>query len=230
MITQITHKHEGDVDKFMGDACMLFWYGEDTQKAARNMIEAAFEIKKLLREMNDSHPLLRNDPIYLRMGMNSGEAILCDIGSAESRLDLTLIGDNVNLTSRLEAAGKQYGADTIISEFTYELVQDMILTRILDNVKVVGKAQPVKIYDIMDRIDTENQTLKNLSEEFNKGIDLCTKGDFGSALKIFETCEHSEPQKVYLKTTPSRVYIKRCIYLIENPPEKWEGIWTLTEK
>ena len=231
MITEITHDFEGDVDKFMGDACMLFWYGEDEIEAAKKMIDAAFAIRKKLDIMNNSDPLLRNDPIYLRMGMNSGEAILCDIGSADSRLDLTLIGDNVNLTSRLEAAGKQYGVDTIISEFSYNMVKDLILVRELDCVRVVGKMKPVVVYELVSKNEEkEKNQYMQLVETFNEGIKNYKEGNFQDALEYFKKSEGMEVKKVYLKTNPSKVYIKRCIQLIESPPEHWEGIWTLSEK
>jgi len=231
MITEITHDFEGDVDKFMGDACMLFWYGEDRGEAARKMVEAAFAIRKKLIVMNESDPLLRNDPIFLRMGMNSGEAILCDIGSADSRLDLTLIGDNVNLTSRLEAAGKQYGVDTIISESSYSLVSDKILVRELDNVRVVGKNLPVTIYELITGLNSPDAPgFTNLLDYFNRGIEHYKTGRFSDALDCFQNAETLEPYKSYLKTNPSRVYKSRCIHLLNNPPEFWEGIWNLTEK
>ncbi len=230
MITEITHDFEGDVDKFMGDACMLFWYGEDEKEAAKKMIDAAFAIRKKLDIMNNSDPLLQNDPIFLRMGMNSGDAILCDIGSADSRLDLTLIGDNVNLTSRLEAAGKQYGVDTIISEFSYELVKDLILVRELDCVRVVGKMKPVTIYEVVAKSDSNDNHLYELVNKFNQGIESYKQGNFQDALESFKQTESLEIKKVYLKTNPSKVYIKRCIQLLDSPPERWEGIWTLSEK
>ena len=231
MITEITHDFEGDVDKFMGDACMLFWYGEDRAEAARKMVQAAFAIRKKLLVMNESDPLLRNDPIFLRMGMNSGEAILCDIGSADSRLDLTLIGDNVNLTSRLEAAGKQYGVDTIISEFSYSLISDQILVRELDKVRVVGKNLPVTIYELITGTHSPDApSFTNLLESFNRGMEHYKTGRFSDALDCFQNAENLEPYKSYLKTNPSRVYKSRCIHLLNNPPEFWEGVWNLTEK
>ena len=232
MITEITHDFEGDVDKFMGDACMLFWHGEDSVEAAKKMLSAAFEIRKKLDIMNQSDPLLQNDPIYLRMGMNSGDAILCDIGSADSRLDLTLIGDNVNLTSRLEAAGKQYGVDTIISEFSYSMVKDLILVRHLDRVRVVGKKNPVTIYEVVSNREAAviSNGLIELVDIFSKGIEKYNAGSFEDALEFFKQSEGMEVKKSYLKTNPSKVYIKRCIQMIESPPDNWEGIWTLSEK
>ncbi len=231
MITEVTHDFEGDVDKFMGDACMLFWYGEDEIEAAKKMLHAAFAIRKKLDVMNKSDPLLQNDPIFLRMGMNSGDAILCDIGSADSRLDLTLIGDNVNLTSRLEAAGKQYGVDTIISEFSYEMVKDLILVRQLDRVRVVGKMKPVTIYEVVCSIEEkEDKKFSELVEIFSKGIEKYIEGSFEDALNFFKQTEGMEIKKSYHKTNPSKVYIKRCIQLMETPPDNWEGIWTLSEK
>jgi DNA-binding response OmpR family regulator len=230
MITSLTHENEGDVDKFMGDACMLFWYGINEVEAAKKMVMTAFEIRKKLLEMNESNPLLQNDPIYLRMGMNSGEAILCDIGSADSRLDLTLIGDNVNLASRLEAAGKQYGADTILSEFTYTLVKEFVTVRELDHVRVVGKAKPVTIYELLGEQHIHDSQMKELIESFQDGMKSYKLGHFTQALNSFYTSERLETQKPFFKTNPSQVYINRCLYLINNPPTDWSGTWNLSEK
>jgi len=228
MITKFTHENEGDVDKFMGDACMLFWFNENKIEAAKNMIQTTFEIRKKLNEMNQQNLLLKNDPIYLRIGMNSGEAILCDIGSAESRLDLTLIGDNVNLASRLESAGKQYGIDTILSEFTYELVKEFITAREIDCVKVLGKEKPVKIYGLLDEQD--GSQVNSLLEKFNSGMNAYKSGQFAEALDFFYESEKLEITKFYSKTNPSKVYINRCLYLIQNPPTNWDGTWKLSEK
>jgi len=230
MITKSTNENDGDVDKFMGDAFMLFWYSENIQEAASKMIQTSFEIKTKLEEMNQTNPLLQKDPIYLRIGMNSGEAILCDLGCAESRLDLTLIGDNVNLASRLETAGKQYGVDTILSEFTYELVKEFITVREIDRVKVVGKEKPITIYELLGRQPLNDTQLSLLLENFQLGMKAYKEGNFSEALDFFQKSEKLEKSKPYFKTNPSQVYLKRCSYLLENPPIHWDGIWKLSEK
>ncbi len=230
MITKSTHENDGDVDKFMGDACMLFWYSENKQEAARKMVQTSFEIKTKLEEMNQTNPLLQKDPIYLRIGMNSGEAILCDLGCAESRLDLTLIGDNVNLASRLETAGKQYGVDTILSEFTYELVKEFITVREIDRVKVVGKEKPITIYELLGRQHLNDTQLSLLLENFQLGMKAYKEGNFSEALDFFQKSEKLEKSKPYFKTNPSQVYLKRCSYLLQNSPAQWDGIWRLSEK
>ncbi|MCB1159543.1 MAG: response regulator, partial [Leptospiraceae bacterium] len=117
-MTQAIQKTGGDVDKFIGDACMAFWMEDDLDKSSFAALGFMAQIHEELEKLNDTNPQLKQDPIKLRMGLNTGQAILCDIGAAESRIDLTIIGDTVNLAARLESAAKQYGLDNLVSEFS----------------------------------------------------------------------------------------------------------------
>jgi adenylate cyclase len=110
------------------------------------------------------------------------------------------------------------------------LVKDLILVRELDCVRVVGKMKPVTIYEIVSKIDAHESHLNELVKTFSQGIEKYKQGNFQDALECFKQTESMEMKKIYLKTNPSKVYIKRCIQLLESPPERWEGIWTLSEK
>lgn len=142
LITKTIHKHDGDVDKFMGDACMAYWIGDEHSSSAVKLIDAVQEIRDKIAEANLKSAILTEDPIRIRYGMNSGEIILCDIGSSEARIDLTVIGDHVNLAARLESASKQYGIESLLSEYTYALTADSVEVREIDRIKVYGKIFP----------------------------------------------------------------------------------------
>lgn len=228
VMSRVIQKYGGDIDKFMGDACMAFWMGSDPTDNNLKMVRAALEIKKELIYLNQSNRILSSDPISIRIGMNSGEVILCDLGSPESRIDLTIIGDNVNLASRLEAASKQYGVDNLISESIHSDIQSEYLTRPIDKVKVVGKERPSLIFEILRKWDDADDQDKGLVEEFTHGFQKYSEGDFSSALEAFEKTLGMEKDNG--KTNPSNIYIARCRKLLGSPPENWEGVWTLTSK
>jgi DNA-binding response OmpR family regulator len=226
VMTRIIQKHNGDIDKFIGDACKAFWMSDDPVESNRNMVRAALEIRQELVKMNEQHQALRTDPIEIRIGMNAGEVILCDIGSPESRIDLTIIGDNVNLASRIEAASKQYGVETLISESVNGDITADYPTRIIDLVQVVGKKEPKQIFELFERRG-EKERVKNLITTFNDGFELYKTGHFAEAIARFE--ESAKLEFAYEKN-PSTVYLKRCQQLTENPPEQWNGIWALNSK
>lgn len=226
VMTRIIQKHNGDIDKFIGDACMAFWMSEDPAESNRNMVRATLEIRQELVKMNEQHETLRTDPIEIRIGMNAGEVILCDIGSPESRIDLTIIGDNVNLASRIEAASKQYGVETLISESVNDDVHDDYPTRIVDLVQVVGKKEPKKIFELFERRG-EKERVQRLISKFSEGFEHYLEGRFAEATTCFE--ESSKLEFVYEKN-PSTLYLKRCQQMIEQPPEQWNGVWALNSK
>ncbi|NCX59327.1 MAG: response regulator, partial [Rhodobacteraceae bacterium] len=92
-ITEIITKNDGDIDKFMGDACMSFWFDEGENQNHDKCLLSILEIQKAIKELNESDPIMKEDPLKVRMGLNSGDVILCDIGAAKARVDLTMIGD-----------------------------------------------------------------------------------------------------------------------------------------
>ncbi|MDA0852754.1 MAG: response regulator [Proteobacteria bacterium] len=106
VITKVIIKNDGDIDKFIGDACMAFWMGEDTQSSQISVLQSILEIKDGIDVMNSQHDKLKDDPIKIRMGVNYGEVILCDLGASDARVDLTIISDSVNFAARLEFASK----------------------------------------------------------------------------------------------------------------------------
>lgn len=151
-MTNIVIKYEGTLDKYVGDEIMAFWGApvpqEDhalrTCRAAVEMMQVLGELNKKWTSMPEPKPALD-----IGIGLNTGDMVVALMGSS-SRMDYTLMGDNVNLGARLEGTNKQYRTNIIISEYTYEYVKEHIIARELDLVRVKGKELPVKIYELID--------------------------------------------------------------------------------
>jgi len=154
------------------------------------------------------------------------------------------MGDPVNLSARLEAAGKQYGVYTMVSEYTLDLaftnengekkkVGDMLEARFIDNITVVGKSEPVKVYEVCAMKGELTDHEKELFDVFNKGMQHYLNMEWDEAIAKFKEALKIEriPDG---KITPSEVYIERCETFKENPPvapgEKWDGVFRLTKK
>ena len=227
LITKTIHKHEGDVDKFMGDACMAYWIGDEHASSAVKLIDAVQEIRDKIAEANLQSEILTKDPIRIRYGMNSGEIILCDIGSSEARIDLTVIGDHVNLAARLESASKQYGIESLLSEYTYALTSDSIEVREIDKIKVYGKNIPVVVYELLGKKGKLTDVQKELLEIYNLGKEAYVRGRFLEAKNCFVQANKLEEVYPGRPTNPSKVYAIRCDFLIKNPPKNWDGVWAL---
>ena len=227
-MTRVIMQTGGDIDKFMGDACMAFWQDDNAVKAADSALLCTIIMRNELKKMNNENPLLKDDPVYIRFGLNTGEIILADIGASEARIDLTMIGDAVNLASRFESAAKQYGVDNLVSEFTIKPLLHKYAARLIDIVKVKGKQQPVECYEMFGENDSIGIDTKQLLNTFNAGFSAYRSGNFQLALTEFSAAEKLEvnPDKL----NPSQVMIGRCRRLISEIPPAWNGVWTLSDK
>ncbi len=154
-MTNIVMKYEGTLDKYVGDEIMAFWGAPIPQEDHTfRACQAAVEMMDVLNKMNENWASLPEPkpPLYIGIGLNTGDMVVALMGSS-SRMDYTLMGDNVNLGARLEGTNKIYSTNIIISEFTYEQVKDRIIARELDLIRVKGKELPVKIYELVDVIE-----------------------------------------------------------------------------
>ena len=228
-ITEIITKNDGDIDKFMGDACMSFWFNEGDNQNHDKCMLSILEIQKAIKKLNDSDPTMKNDPLKVRMGLNSGDVILCDIGAAKARVDLTMIGDAVNIAARLETACSQYFIDNLVSDSVARDAKGQFNIRIIDRIKVYGKETPVAVYEIINEIEKTSLEENDLIKHFEKGFEAYTKGKFSAGLKHFQKSKPLEIDRGY-SSTPSDVYISRCKMLEKSPPKNWDGTWTLESK
>ncbi len=227
-MNEIVFTHLGTVDKFIGDGLMAFWGAplEDDFHAVRavrcglDMIDAMQGLRdRLRRDFGMTHELT------IGIGVNSGKVIVGNIGS-ERHLSYTVIGDNVNLASRVESITKQYSVPFLIGETTYEAVKHAILCRLVDDVQVKGKSQHVRVYQpLADRNHPDAERFHRLAGPFGNAWKIYAAGEFATAERLFENIETEFPGD-----GPSRIYRERCRNLITNPPENWSVVHVLKSK
>ncbi len=150
-MTEIVFKYGGTLDKYIGDAVMAFWGAPVPQEDhAKRACWAALEMQEKLAEMRQTWKSKGKPELFIRIGINSGEVIVGNMGS-ESRFNYTVMGDSVNLAARLEPANKAFDTSIIISEFTNNQIQEFCRTRELATITVQGKAKPVKIFELVEK-------------------------------------------------------------------------------
>ena len=225
-------KYKGTLDKYIGDAIMaVFGAFVPLEDHAWMGVQTAIEMRQRLAEFNEKRRENNQQQIKIGIGINSDEVISGNIGSSQ-RMELTSIGDGVNLGSRLEGASKQYGCDIVISENTFKLCgEKRIWHRELDFIRVKGKTQPVSIFELVGRCDEPiaDEKLKMI-EIYHKGRNLYLQKEFRKAMNEFAFIleDMAIPDKA------AGMYLKRCQYWLDKPEDlktKWDdGVWTLTEK
>lgn len=223
-MTTIILENEGLVDKFIGDAIMAFWGAPiDNLNKVELACETCLKMLEKLDELKIDWKIKYDIDIDIRIGLNYGDVVVGNMGS-ETRFDYTLIGDNVNLASRLEAINKYYKTRIMISEFVYEKIKNKSTCREIDLVKVKGKEKPIKIYELISmKKPTKKQ--RDFIYEFEKGLNLYRKMKFLDAIKIFENC------KVKYSDKTSQIFIERCnIMNLSKMSKNWDGVFTHNEK
>ena len=224
-MTNQVFRYEGLLDKYMGDAIMaVFGAPLDQPDHARRACLTALAMMKELHKLQEKWRAEGRPAFDIGVGVNSGDMVVGNMGS-EMRFDYTVMGDMVNLGSRLEGINKEYGTNIIISEFTYEKVKDALCCRELDGVRVKGKIKPVKIYELMGEKQDE-PNFKDLMEGFAKGLALYREGKWDEAIAAFQSVLAFRPDDY-----PSKMYVERCKNLKENPPvQPWDGVFVMTKK
>lgn len=163
LMVEIVYRHGGVVDKFIGDAIMAVWGAPVTKpNDAENAVLAALEMRAALHKFNQGRGSRAKPIIRIGMGMNTGEVLAGQIGSND-RLEYTVIGDAVNLASRMEGLNKTFGTDILITQKTYELVKKKFVCHPLHKVQVKGKAEAQRCYAVMGKVG-DAKAPKNLPE------------------------------------------------------------------
>ncbi len=222
-MSDIIMAHGGTIDKYNGDSIMAFFgapiYFEDhATKACR----AAIEMINRINKMQDDWKRAGTPPFFTRIGINTGKMIVGNMGS-RSKFNYTVLGDTVNLASRLEGANKYYRTQIIIGDHTYRRLDRQIITRELDLVKVVGKRKPERIFQV---VTTATRRYREFLKLYHKGRHFMHKKDFKNALDIF-----GEALRIHKNDTPTELHMKRCKMFLKNPPDKnWDGSFELHSK
>ena len=216
----------GFVDKFIGDAIMALFDQEENEQAD-SAVKAAIGMQRRLNEWNRERSGPPDGPILAGIGIHTGPVMMGTLGS-ETRIDSTVIGDAVNLASRLESLTKYYGVGIIVSGDTFDLLDhDVFESREIDFVAVKGKKQPMVIHEIYQHLDGDELALhRRLCEEFRSAMELFRSRSWKEAMDGFRACREISPDD---KT--SSLYIERCEYYAANPPaDDWDGSFIMMNK
>ena len=219
-MTNIILEHRGGLDKFIGDAVMAFWgVPLPLENHALWACEAALKMKETIADLREGWLQRRLPLLDARMGIHSGPVVAGNVGSME-RFNYTVLGDTVNLASRLEGANKFYGTTILVSEDTVQLAGPAFLTRELDLIRVKGRQAPVKIYELIGK--RGEQDLPFL-DTFAQGLAAYRKRLWDLAEQHFGSIARQDP--------PSGTYLERCrLYKADPPPEDWDGVFTQKTK
>ena len=223
-MSNIVLKSKGTVDKFIGDAVMAIWGAplEDADHAA-NCVRAAIKMLAKLKTLQADWAKRGVPDVAIRIGINTGVMSVGNFGS-DQRFDYTVMGDNVNLASRLEGANKTYGTGIIISEYNRAALGEGFYCRMLDMVRVKGKNVPVLIYEPLCEGEPTPE-LRKVTESFTKALEHYANREFQEAAEIIQALNTAAPSQLY------GLYLDRLAHFaISPPPEDWDGVFTFTTK
>ena len=224
-MTLVVRKHRGTLDKYIGDAIMAFWGAPvDDPEHAKNAVLTGLEMHVALKELNKTLMARGAPELKIGVGVNSGPMTVGDMGS-KVRQSYTVMGDAVNLGSRLEGITKQYGVGFIVGESTRELVKKDFVFRELDRVRVKGKDEPVGIYE---PLGLEGQVAKSVLDElkvWNQALRAYRGQDWDQAEVSLLNLSRMSQHKLY------EVYAERVAHYRKEPPgADWDGAWTFDTK
>ncbi|MDP5039170.1 MAG: adenylate/guanylate cyclase domain-containing protein [Candidatus Gracilibacteria bacterium] len=224
-MSNIIMDKKGFINKYEGDAIMALWgvFGKVEKFGVIDSCESCLLQQEKLSILNQKWSEEGKDELYVRMGLHTGNAIIGNIGSEGRKMEFTALGDSVNLASRLEGVNKIYNTNICCSEDVYIESNEKYFFRYLDKIRVKGKNNGVKIYELIGRIGEIDNYKLDIINDFNNGILFYIKKDFIKAREIFE--------KLSLVDNPSKIYLQRCEEFLLNPPSNdWDGIYVMKTK
>lgn len=226
LASQPIAEHQGVIDKYIGDAVMAFWgppftEGDFALHACRAALAQGDKLDELRAMLPDVLGLRNGAPrINVRIGLSTGDVVVGSIGSQFSK-SFTVIGDTVNIASRLESANKQYGTSILVDEATHERVKDQIVTREIDLLVVAGKFEPVRIFELQGFRDEGDWRRVMLADAFGHALAGYRDRDWKRAERGFE-----EALKIRPGDPPSLAFLNRIRSLRAQPPvADWDGAW-----
>jgi adenylate cyclase len=225
VMTDIVFLHWGTLDKYIGDAIVAFWGAPYPQSDhALRACRAALDMLKGLEKLNAGWQARGMPTMRTGVGINSGPMLVGNMGS-NRRFNYTIMGDNVNLASRLEGLNKEFKTRIIVSESTFQNVSGQLLGRELDLIRVKGKTKPVKIFELLSTMEERTQ-YADLISRFQEGLEAYRSARWEAAAGAFE-----DLQRDYPHDGPADVFLHRCRDMLEKPPEGvWDGVYVMHTK
>ncbi|MFQ5927384.1 MAG: adenylate/guanylate cyclase domain-containing protein, partial [Terriglobia bacterium] len=220
-MTGVVFTSGGLVDKFVGDQIMAFWgapveRADHAARACAAALEMMEEFRRLRTRWAQSHPTRQT--MNCGVGINSGPMVVGNIGSAR-RFSYTVIGDNVNVASRLEALNKLYGTQMLVGPATYAAVRERLRFREIDQVRVRGRTQTLTVYELLGRRE-EPGLGEDWLVAFAEGLAAYRRREWAAASEAFAAARTRNPADAC-----AEFYLRRAQQFAENPPpEEWEGV------
>jgi len=226
-MTDILIHHEGTLDKYDGDAIKAFFgapvYYKDHAKRA---CWVAIEMQEKLGKLREQWLKEKKPEFHMRIGINTGMVVVGNLGS-RNRMNYGMNGDAVNLAARLEGVNKEYGTYTLISESTYNQAKDFIEAREIDNVRVVGRSKPTRIYELLGKKGFMEESIREVLPLYYEGLKFYKESKWKEAIARFEKVLEKRPEE-----GPSLTLLKRC-QLLQRDSEMgkdWDGIYSVSSK
>lgn len=226
-LTTIIREENGTVDKYIGDSVMAFWGAPlPNPSHARDACMAALRCNSRIETLNGMWKTQGRIPLPTRFGLHTGTTMVGNVGSSD-RMNYTVLGDSVNLASRLEGTNKLYGTRIIVSETTHDHAGDEFVFRPLDRVAVKGKTKGILVYELLGlKEDLASSPALHITGEYSKALDFYFGQKWSDAIEILEELLKSHPDDL-----PSQNLLKRCkTYAQTPPPEDWQGVFQMREK
>jgi adenylate cyclase len=232
LMSEVVRSQQGIVDKYIGDSVMAFWGPpfSDPADHARLCCIAALEQMARMETFRAALPELFGvrhglPEVNVRMGIASGDVTVGNIGSETTR-GYTVIGDTVNLASRLEQANKFYGTRILVSEGTRNLASDTLAFREIDSLRVSGKQEPVRVFELMDYSESLSEAGRKLAQAYEAALARYRSQDWDGAEAGFRACLEIVPAD-----RPSQVMLDRIAAFRQTPPgAEWDGVWVAASK
>jgi len=223
LASEIIDANDGTIDKFIGDAVMAFWGAPTPQNDhALRCCRAALAIRDALGSAGLTDD--QGKPLQIRIGINSGRMLVGNIGS-ELRLNYTVIGDTVNVASRLESANKQYGTQILIGTETERLIGNVFLTREIDSIAVYGRTEGLAVYELIGLAEVGGENMDWIAS-YEEGLSKYRRRDFSGAIIRFEAVLSGRPHDL-----PASLLLERCRRLQQSGvDEEWSSVAALKAK
>jgi adenylate cyclase len=224
-MTDIVFAHGGLLDKYIGDAIMALWGTPlPAPDHAASACRAALDMTARLQDLRQEWKTRGLPPLEIGVGINTGPMVVGNMGSSR-RFNYTVMGDQVNLGSRLEGLNKFYGTRILLSESTRAQLGEEFLMREVDAVRVKGKRQPVVVFELLARAG-DSAELRSFVAEFEEALRAYKERRWEEAYLLFLQFAHAHPDD-----QPTQIYLERCRQLMASPaPADWDGVFEMEHK